>query len=96
MSLKISVNGVLAAVALSLFFASGAVATSGSSGGRAGNAGEMKPWDCSLTPCGTGGNGACASDKYRCCCPAGSPPVWTASCKGTVDCDGQSNCPLCQ
>lgn len=85
---------VLAAAAVAFLSASVAVASSGSGGGGAGNAGEMKPWDCSGTPCGTGGNGSCATDKARCCCPAGSPPTWTASCK-SADCDGQSNCQLC-
>lgn len=89
------VQGVLAAAAVAFLSASVALASSGSSGGGgAGNAGEMKPWDCGGTSCGTAGNGSCASNKAMCCCPSGSPPTWTASCK-SADCDGQSNCQLC-
>jgi hypothetical protein len=88
------VSLVLAVAAATCLVASVAMATS-TGGGGAGNANEMKPWDCSNTPCGTAGNGSCASTQTMCCCPSGSPPTWSASCK-SADCDGQTNCQTCQ
>lgn len=55
---------------------------------------NSEQWDCSNTSCGAAGNGSCAANQTRCCCPTGNPPVFTATCRD-ADCNGQGSCQTC-
>ncbi len=87
-------NNLLGAAGVILVVAGIAWASDGGGPGG-GEPGNMKTITCHAN-CGT--NPAvtvnCAAGRAACCCPAGSPPVWTCACSAADGTCAASNCEL--